>query len=149
MSSNLCDALAALIHAGQDKSVEISFRWASARPVATTMPRSVLFEGTTSSYLTEMARTLREQSTIEGYELIGPIRKLASADLENGGEITVAMAEPVPGRKVKVVLAGSAYQLAAQAHADDQWISCEGDLVRNRGALELLAPRNFRVLSDR
>ena len=58
-----------------------------------------------------------------------------------------AMTEPWPGRKVRVSLAGPAYQQAAQAHAQGSWISCEGDLVRQGNTTLLLNPRNLRILT--
>jgi hypothetical protein len=96
-----------------------------------------------------MARTLRETSTFTDFELVGPIHKLSSPAPEQGGEITVAMADPLPGRKVRINLRGTEYQQAAMAHGSDLWISCDGDLVRQGAAFVLLDPRNFRVLRDR
>jgi hypothetical protein len=146
VSSNLCDALAGLIEdAGMSQSMEMSFRWASSRPVGEA-PRSVAFESDAAPFLWEMGRTLREQSAIADFELIGPVHKLTSAAPEQGGEIIVAMTEPWPGRKVRVALAGPAYQQAAQAHASGVWISCEGELVRQGDSTTLLNPRSLRAL---
>jgi hypothetical protein len=146
VSSNLCDALAGLIDdAGMSQSLEMSFRWASSRPVGDA-PRSVAFETDAAPLLWEMGRTLREQSTIADFELIGPVHKLTSAAPGQGGEIIVAMTEPWPGRKVRVALAGPAYQQAAQAHAAGLWISCEGELVRQGDTTTLLNPRSLRTL---
>jgi hypothetical protein len=149
VSSNLCDALAGLIDAGFSQSLELRFRWASSRPPGAGAPREIVFENSTSPFLGEMARTLRETSTFTDFELVGPIHKLSSTAPEAGGEITVAMAEPLPGRKVRINLRGPEYQQAAVAHSSDLWISCDGDLVRQGAAFVLLDPRNFRVLRDR
>jgi len=146
VSSNLCDALAGLIDdAGMSQSMEMTFRWASSRP-ATEAPRSVAFESDAAPFLWEMGRTLREQSTIADFELIGPVHKLTSEAPGQGGEIIVAMTEPWPGRKVRVALAGPAYQQAAQAHTSGLWISCEGELVRQGDTTTLLNPRNLKAL---
>jgi hypothetical protein len=146
VSSNLCDALAGLIDdAGMSQSMEMTFRWASVRPVSEA-PRAVAFESDAAPFLWEMGRTLREQSTIADFELIGPVHKLTSAAPGQGGEIIVAMTEPWPGRKVRVALSGPAYQQAAQAHTSGLWISCEGELVRQGGATILLNPRNLKAL---
>jgi len=146
VSSNLCDALAGLIDdTGMSQSMEMSFRWASSRP-AGEAPRSVAFESDAAPFLWEMGKTLREQSTIADFDLIGPVHKLTSASPDQGGEIIVAMTEPWPGRKVRVALAGPAYQQAAQAHAAGLWIFCEGELVRQGDTTTLLNPRNLRAL---
>lgn len=149
VSSNLCDALAGLIDAGFSQTLEMKFRWASSRPPGADAPREIVFESSTSSFLGEMARTLRETSTFADFELVGPIHKLSSTAPELGSEITVAMADPLPGRKVRIHLRGPEYQQAAVAHSNDFWISCDGDLVRQGAAFVLLDPRNFRVLGDR
>jgi hypothetical protein len=146
VSSNLCEALAGLIDdAGMSQSMEMSFRWASARPVGEA-PRAVAFESDAAPFLWEMGKTLREQSTIGDFELVGPVHKLTSAAPGHGGEIIVAMTEPWPGRKVRVVLAGPEYQRAAQAHAAGRWISCEGELVRQGDTTALLNARNLKAL---
>jgi hypothetical protein len=146
VSSNLCEALAGLIDdAGIPQSVEMGFRWASSRPVIDA-PRTVAFESDAAPFLWEMGRTLREQSTIADFELVGPVHKLTSAAPGQGGEIIVAMTEPWPGRKVRVALPGPAYQQAAQAHTAGLWISCEGELIRQSGTTVLLNPRNLRTL---
>lgn len=146
VSSNLCEALAGLIDdAGISQSMEMSFRWASSRPVSEA-PRAVAFESDAAPFLWEMGRTLREQSTIGDFELIGPVYELTRAAPGQGGEIIVAMTEPWPGRKVCVVLAGPAYQQAAQAHTSGSWISCEGELVRQGDTTTLLNPRNLKTL---
>jgi len=147
LSSNLCDALAGLIEAGLSQSVELRFRWAAARPTAADVPREVIFESETAPFLSEMARTLRERSTIAEFELVGPVYKLTSPAPGAGGEITVAMTDPWPGRKVRVELPGQAYQQATSAHGAGQWISVEGELVHQGGLLVLQNPRNFRVLT--
>ena len=140
VSSNLCEALAGLIDdAGMSQSVEMSFRWASARPVAEA-PRSVTFDSDAAPFLWEMGKTLREQSTIADFELVGPVHKLTSAAPDHGGEIIVAMTDPWPGRKVRVVLTRPAYQLAAQAHTSGLWISCEGELIRQGDDDQLAQP---------
>jgi hypothetical protein len=93
-----------------------------------------------------MGKTLREQSTIGDFELVGPVHKLTSAAPGHGGEIIVAMTEPWPGRKVRVVLTGPEYQRAAQAHAAGVWIACEGELVRQGDTTTLLNARNLKAL---
>ena len=50
------------------------------------------------------------------------------------------------GRKVRVPLMGPAHQQAAQAHAAGQWISCDGELVRQGATMTLLNVRNLRPL---
>ena len=145
VSSNLCDALAGLIDdAGMSQSMELSFRWASSRP-AGDAPRFVAFESDAAPFLWEMGKTLREQSTIADFELVGPVHKLTSPAPGQGGEILVAMTEPWPGRKVRVALTGPEYQQAARAHAGGLWISCEGELNRQGGTIALLNPRNLKV----
>lgn len=148
VSSNLCEALAGLLDdAGTSQSLELSFRWAAARP-APDAPRSVVFENDAARFLSVMGQTLREQSEIPDFELIGPVHKLASSAPDQGGEVVVvSMAEPLQGRKVRVALAGSAYLHAARAHADGLWISCEGELVRQGSAIVLLGPRNLKAFT--
>lgn len=144
VSSNLCEALAGLLDdTGAPQSLELSFRWAASRPAAGA-PRGVVFEHDAAPFLWEMGRTLREQSEIRDFELVGPVHKLASEVPEQGGEVVVVSTlEPLPGRKVRVALAGSAYQHAARAHADGLWISCEGELIRQGNTTVLLGPRNL------
>jgi len=144
VSSNFCEALAGLLDdTGVSRSLEMSFRWAAARP-AGEAPRRVVFEHDAAPFLSEMGRTLREQSEIRDFELVGPVHKLASDAPDQGGEIVVVSTiAPLVGRKVRVALAGSAYQHAARAHADGLWISCEGELVRQGSATLLLDPRNL------
>lgn len=144
VSSNLCEALAGLLDdAGASQSLELGFRWAAARP-APEAPRRVVFEPDAAPFLSEMGRTLREGSEIRDFELLGPIHKLSSGAPEQGGEVVVVSTlEPLPGRKVRVALAGSAYLHAARAHADGLWITCEGELVRQGSTSVLLGPRNL------
>jgi len=148
VSSNLCEALAGLLDdTGTSQSLEMSFRWASARP-AGGAPRSVVFDNDAAPVLWEMGRTLREQSEIRDFELVGPVHKLASGAPEQGGEVVVvSTTEPLQGRKVRVALAGSAYQHAARAHAEGLWISCEGELVRQGSTTVLLEPRNLTAFA--
>lgn len=148
VSSNLCEALAGLLDdTGTSQALEMSFRWASARPAAGA-PRRVVFDNDAAPVLWEMGRTLREQSEIRDFELIGPVHKLASGAPEQGGEVVVvSTTEPLQGRKVRVVLAGSAYQHAARAHAEGLWISCEGELVRQGSTTILLEPRNLTAFA--
>lgn len=56
--------------------------------------------------------------------------------------------DPWPGRKIKVILPGATYRQAAVAHGAGDWISCEGDLVRQGSLHALINPRNFRVLTE-
>lgn len=144
VSSNLCEALAGLIDdTGTSQSLELSFRWAAARP-ATDAPRSVVFENQAARFLSVMGQTLREQAEIPDFELIGPVHKLASQAPDQGGEaVIVSTTEPWLGRKVRVAFVGSAYQHVARAHAEGLWISCEGALVRQGNTLVLLEPRDL------
>ena len=97
-------------------------------------------------FLKEMARTLREQSNIAEFELIGPIHRLVSPSPAQSGEIAVVhMGHPLRGRTIRVHLPSPAYQQAITAHSAAHWIAVDGDLTRERGALMLTNPRNLKI----
>ncbi len=146
VSSNLCDALAGLVDPDFKQTLEMRFQWAATRPPQQEVPHYVVFDSAVAPYLKEMGRTLREQSNIAEFDLVGPILRLTGPSPTASGEITVVhMGHPLRGRTVRVQLSGPAYQDAVKAHGAESWIAVDGDLTRERGALVLMNPRNLRI----
>jgi len=148
VSANLCDALAGLISPDIAQSLEMSFRWSAVRPVKEHPPK-VVFDSHSLPLLQSMAASLRESSTLDDYDLFGPIRTLRSSDVDSGGTIQVlAMGPPIRLRMATISLDGAAYRTANAAHGTDKWIRCTGELVKINGSYHLLNPRNFSVMRD-
>lgn len=148
VTSNLCDAIANLIEPEIAESVELAFRWSGLWPSPRPASRFV-FQSATSPILRSMARSLRDAATIDGCRVFGPVRTLKSSDVDAGGAVgLVMMGDPARMRKVSMALDPASYAKAIQAHGEDKWFSCIGELIKVRGSFQLINARNAAVLSE-
>lgn len=129
VSANLCEAMAEMIEATAAEAIRASFSFALRRPLATHVPRSVVFTSDLSPLLREAATRLREEATYLATELVGTVVKLDSAEPAHGGEIVVLAAVDGKRRHIRVALEATQYRMAINAHLAATQVRVVGDLV--------------------
>jgi hypothetical protein len=149
VSANFCEALSGLLSEHPGGPLGLRFHWSPAWPVEDDVPRRVRFGADSASVLESVARGLRDRAPVTGFEIVGPVRKLESQDPAFGGSVTVSGLIDGVARLVKLELPADDYQIAVRAHGERALIRCEGELVRERGALYLKTPRFFSILEEK
>ncbi|MBX3249998.1 MAG: hypothetical protein KF901_22665 [Myxococcales bacterium] len=147
ISANLCDALSGLVDGDETTHLEMSFAWAPARAVPPETPREVLFNADLAPMFREAARVLRATGPSPDFELEGAVVQLDSADLDQGGAITVLGAVDGRPRRVKVQVERDDYRLALRAHEERVLFRCEGELVKRGTRFELDRARHAQLVS--
>jgi hypothetical protein len=150
ISANLCEALAG-IGGEPNNPFELSFSWASSRPVSTPTP-PVRFRHDMISVLAEAARELREQRGEEGVHVTGHVVRLHREGEGGAGEVSVAGTADTDDsdrlRRIWMQLAPADYDKALRAHHALVPVSVRGDLVRSGNRHRLRNVRDFEVPAD-
>jgi len=148
VSANLCEAIADMITASNATSLDASVTFATRRPVAADLQKRASFTAEARDVLRDAARELRQAETYYAFELTGLVRRLASGDVTQSGEVVLHGLVDGRARSVHVNLASSDYQTAVKAHGQGQMIECIGDLERKGHSWHLLNPRTFQIIAD-
>lgn len=148
VNSNLCDAIASLVAPDVAETLEVSVRWSGLWP-SPLPPSTTTFSGAHQNALVSIANTLRDAGVYEDCDVVGPVLRLISSDLDIGGTVQIRMMdEPARLRKVSATLDSSSYKLAVAAHAAKRWFSCTGELTHSKGAYYLVNARNPGMLAE-
>lgn len=148
VTSNLCDAIAQFVATDIAERVEIGVRWSGLRP-SPIRPATTTFHREHHAALRAISATLRDVGVFDDCEVFGPVRKLNSEDLDLGGTIQlIMMDEPARLRKVSIALASAAYKMALEAHADNRWFTCVGELHYHKGAYYLTNARAPGIVAE-
>lgn len=141
VSAGLCAALAGMgMHGESGRDIVFSFHWSPTRPNPGAPPQ-VAFQRELFQYLDEADRVFRETSPEEGYELCGFVVKLERGEGERAGRVTVMDFSEGHPRKVMLVLEGTHYNTAIEAHQQRLPFTCEGVLRREGRSYVLDNPR--------
>lgn len=148
VSSNLCEALAAI---GRDESVQevdISFAWATTRPLSRSVPHSLVFPSDSIPVIGEFGRILRDTAPHEDVEVAGVVTKLERQGEQDEGTATIFGTVDGAPRKVRVYLQGADHTRAIEAYRDRLPVTCVGDLVKDGQSFVLRNPRGFMLAGD-
>ncbi len=149
VSANLCEAIVGMSESGGGEGLEIGLRWAPARPVQRSIPRSVSFAADTIPLIQEAARIFRRTPPKEGFEIEGYVTTLTRKE-EVGGKGTVTIATFVEDspRVVNVRLEGDDYDRAIRAHQYGIKVICYGKLIKQGGQFVLIDHHGFTLEAD-
>ena len=145
VSANLCDAVTGLAGGGDEhaRRVDISFSWSRNRPLAQEMPTLVSFQEDRMPFIAEAGRLLRESSPLEDFDLQGPVVKLERQEGQEKGRVTILGFVDEKPRKISLLLEEQDYQVAIDAHKNEQTISCFGTLKKVGRGFELQSIRSL------
>ena len=145
VSANLCESLVRLV--GPFPALDISVAWARTRPISP--PREVFrFAKADAAILSEAARGFRNQEPQPDTHLFGTVHRLKREEEEAGGTIYLWTSIDGNNRSVAVVLKGSDYDRAVQAHKDKLPLILTGDLERIGQRWRLLNPHIDAIIDD-
>lgn len=150
VSANLCDAVTGLA-GGEDehtRRVDISFSWSRNRPLVQQMPTMVSFQKDRMPFIAEAGRLLRESSPIEDCDLQGPVVKLERHEGQEKGRVTILGFVNEKPLKISMLLEEQDYQVAIDAHKNEQTISCSGTLKKVGRGFELQSIRSLHADID-
>lgn len=148
VNSNLCEAIASLVAPDVAETLEVSVRWSGLWP-SPLPPSTTTFSSSSQNALLSMASTLRDAGVYDDCDVVGPVLRLISSDLDVGGTVQIRMMdEPARLRKVSATLDSASYKLAVAAHAAKRWFSCTGELTHSKGAYHLMNARNPKMLAE-
>jgi hypothetical protein len=143
VNANLCEAMAEMIESTAAEAIRASFSFALRRPLATRVPRNVVFTSDLSPLLRAAATRLREEATYPATEIVGAVVKLDSAEPAYGGKIVVLTAVDGKRRHIHVALEATQYRTAIDAHLAAAQVRVVGDLVHEGSSWVLRNPRDF------
>jgi hypothetical protein len=150
VSANLCDSLSRLaLHDGQARNVDISLSWARARPIIAGLSSQFVVTPDFAPVFQEAAKFLKAKAPREEFEARGPVFRLVH-DPPHAPDGDITVAAPVDGtkRNIWIGLTGADYQTAIQAHANREFISVVGLLVKEGRRYRLQNPRNVRIVNE-
>ena len=146
VSANLCESLVRLVD--PFPALDISVAWAQTRPIS--LPRKVFrFAAADAAILREAARGFRNQEPQPDTHLFGTVHRLKREEEEAGGTIYLWTSIDGKNRSVAVVLKGSDYDRAVQAHKDKLPMILKGDLERIGQRWRLLNPHIDAIIDSR
>jgi hypothetical protein len=148
VSANLCEAVSNLIQASDAEKLAASFSFASRRSVSSNIPRNIVFSSDLASILSQAAKSMRAQVDYSGVEISGPVVKLESSSVSDGGDIRIYAEVDEQNRMIKASLNGTDYQKALHAHEQDDTVSCTGDITKIGRSWVIENVRNFSVISS-
>jgi hypothetical protein len=101
----------------------------------------------TVEVLREAARLFRESGVLEGVQMQGIVIHLSRSPRELEGTATVFGSVEGKGRRILVLLSGSAYDLVIEAHRTQRPIAFEADIVREGRTYTALNVRDLRLVA--
>ena len=146
VNANLCDAIANIGLETLTKSLSIAFQWSPTRTLLAPVPQRTEFTADQFTVLREAARLFRENEPQEDYEISGYVVRLGRAEGESQGQVTISGYIEGRPRRIRVTLSDTDYQLAVQAHSQEEPIQCTGELVKEGPSYTMRNPRNFSLL---
>lgn len=147
VNANLCDAIADMGLETPTQEFSVDFHWSPSRALIMPMPGRVDFTPDLFQTLREAARLFRENAPLEDFELEGFVVGLKRDEGEMEGQITVSGIVDNSPRRIQVILGDADYQLALEAHGQEQAIRCTGELVKEGRSYVLHNPRSFAILA--
>jgi hypothetical protein len=114
VTANLCESLADLIVAAEADRIRASFSFASRRPLTQHVPSTASFSADLAPILREAAKQLRYETPQPDVEIIGPVVKLTSSDLNVGGEAVVQTVIDGKARSVRARLRADAIRVRSK-----------------------------------
>ncbi len=148
VSANLCDALAGLHRASGGDRLELGISWASARRPQVSVPTKLHFTRDSAQVLREASRIFKETGVEEAFELLGYVIALKREEGSETGTGTVSGLVDGSLRKVRIELAGAAYERAIEAHKTQHPVRCEGELTREGRSFVLREPHGFTIAPE-
>jgi hypothetical protein len=153
VSANLCEALAEMIPANPQASLEFTMAWSRARPrVPQSIPGRIVFSQGHRVVIREAGRRLREGHEPRRERIAGPILTLHAKPAQTlspfDGRVVVRADIEGRSHRVRFELPHTEYARACDAHRDGWRISVSGVLQWDTQArmYELWQPRDFQVL---
>lgn len=149
VNANLCDAVVGLWGGDEiQRSLEFSFSWSPARPVAAEAVRRVAFSSDRIPVIREAARLMREKAPLTDFELRGPVVKLDRPDGAPTGKVTIARYTDDGPRRVTLELGDPLYHAAVDAHDQRRTLRALGTLVKDGRSFVLQDPRDVYSEAD-
>ncbi|MCB9762213.1 MAG: hypothetical protein H6739_20605 [Alphaproteobacteria bacterium] len=148
ISANLLEALSGFVDGQDATGLDLSFAWASSRPAPAGTPTALHLGSDLAPILQEGARVLRARAPRPDFELEGIVVRLDSEAPDAGGQVVVTGQIDGQPRKVKVPMGPEDYALALRAHEGQQFLRCEGELVRQGRRYHLERVRHVTLLDD-
>ncbi len=146
VSANLCEALGDLVESANAEILKTSVAFATHRPANPELPRFSLVTPDLVRVLQEAAREMRAEAIWYGTEVKGPVVKLVSSDVPQGGEVVIQAEVEGRLRYIKLTLGSKEYAQAVDAHRAMKIVQAVGDLGRKTGAWVLDTPKEFAVV---
>jgi hypothetical protein len=148
VSANLCEGVAALIESAESTRVDIRLSFALQRPLRASPLHETSVGKDSIPILREAAQMLRRESTQVGVDVEGLVVKLESASPADGGHVVISAELDGRVRPIGISLTPKEYQVAIEAHANDQLVRCIGDLKREGKSLQLDHLSDFSLLRN-
>ena len=145
VSANLCDAVANLAKTGE--GIEIDLFWAPTRPSSISEHR-FQFSQHSADILTEAAKSFRQNEPSFDEHIIAHVVQLERDPDEFDGRALLLATRDERLVRIKVEFDRSVYDLAIEAHREQNTITVDGDIHRAGNSYELRNPRNIRVISQ-
>lgn len=151
LSSNFLAALGRLYPPQRQGALELSVRWASARPGPSLARQRVRLEARFFPALEEAARVLRETTPQEDCQLEGYIAQLERdhVDPSQPGSVLLisALEDRAGSSKIHIELPPELYRIATEAHAQAAAVRLTGTLVQQGRKLTLREPSGLRLVA--
>ncbi|MCB9794609.1 MAG: hypothetical protein H6741_17980 [Alphaproteobacteria bacterium] len=148
ISANLLEALAGFVDGQDATGLDLGFTWAASRPAPEGTPSALHLGADLAPLLQEGARVLRARAPRPDFELEGIVVRLDSEAPEQGGQVVVTGQIDGQARKVAVAMGAEDYALAITAHRAQQFLRCEGELVRSGRRYHLERVRHVTLVED-
>lgn len=145
VSANLCDAITELLTGSGAEQFDASFSFAVQRPVPPSTPTRVSFRADLSEILSEAARTLRAETPLPNYVVVGPVLEFSSVDPDKSGTFTVSADIEGRLRRVSIPVGAIDYATAIGAHQAKRLVSVTGELATSGGRYQLHQARDLRT----
>ena len=146
VSANLCDAIAGLLAVSPGYGLEVQTAWSQTRPLVETTASRISFDSDSAPLIEEAARRFRETAPLEDFEVEGFVVRLDRDPTASEGGVTILASVDGQLRRIGVLLDGSQYSLALQAHDERRAVRCVGDLIREGKGYRLQKPRHFTIM---
>jgi len=147
LSANLCEALLKLAgtRTGINASVYVNVRWALTRPANEPVSR-VSLDRRELAQLERVAEILKEIEPEPDVTVVGPVTATKREPGDATGTIHIHAELDGRVRTVRVELERSDYDVALQAHTNEQEISVTGTLERTGTTRELVGAKGLAIV---
>lgn len=148
VSADLCEALDFIRESSRISAFELSIGWAPSRPLPVAVANRTLFTPDVLEVIHEAGLLLRERSTIDDFDLEGPVIKLHQPPSHSQGTAVIFGLVNKKSRQVSVELSGDDWSLATRALREHHVFRCTGELTRTGKSYLLQNPRQVTIDSE-